>query len=309
MEKPAKKAKQAASKYKAVDSRLCAPDMRSASSHIIVHLRNDDEGGDVAAFCKQHLQQEEVCAYNADDQGDFSSFAPEMDRDVLGPRHQILLGELEKRTDNGDWPCSINVKCHWCRHDFEGPPVVLPSRACSHVNYSDSSQPAYRWEVSGCFCSLECAAAYNFQMNSDSDVMWEIYALLNRMHTAGGGNSSRILPAPKWETLKEFGGYLTIEEFRRMSRPTSHTSRAGDVVNNNGRLLDVLPHPMAFVPERVEEVNEADIAKPLRYIPIDEAHISRVKKDLALRRTKKLVNAANTLDRVMNLQIEQQPDT
>jgi hypothetical protein len=43
--------------------------------------------------------------------------------------------------------------------------------------------------------------------------------------------------------------------------------------------------------------------QPLKFIPVDQERINRVKEKLQLRRTKPLVNARNTLDQEMNLTI------
>lgn len=211
---------------------------------------------------------------------------------------QTLLGEFQKRTIDGDWPSDTNVWCHWCCHPFDGRPVALPIRIV------DGSRP--RWEVAGCFCSLNCAAAYNFDANDDSDDVWETYALLNRMFAELSDSEERVLPAPPRSTLKVFGGYMDIDEFRRKSLSSAYNMLGGGVNVCKGSTVDLLRFPMTFVPQQVEEINEANIFQPLRFIPVDHDHINRVKeKQLQLKRSKPLVNSVHTLDRVMNLRIEQ----
>lgn len=291
-----------ASRYRALDPRLAAPEAATAAEHIIVHLGSEPDAHNEP----QDAQPEapDVSPYDAHQQ-QFCHFAADSGKDMCtGARHHTLLGEFEKRTQDGDWPNDTGVRCHWCCHQFVGAPVSLPARLCSYTPHQGQGGEGVvrRWEVSGCFCSVNCAAAYNFAENGDSDSMWETYALLNRMHEPA--LSDRILPAPPREALMDFGGYLSIDEFRALSQPSQHISRVGDAVSTKGSVVDTLRYPMAFVPQRVEEVNEADIAKPLRFIPIDDQLITRVKEKLALRRTKMLVSSSNTLDRVMNLQIE-----
>lgn len=213
---------------------------------------------------------------------------------------QSLLSEFQKRTNDNDWPSDTNVWCHWCCHPFSGPPICLPSRVIEVA----SKEHAHRWEVSGCFCSFNCAAAYNFEVNDDSDDVWETYALLNHMNAEVSGMVDRVLPAPPRNTLKVFGGYLEIEDFRRKSLPSQYVSMCGEVRKCKGSLIDSLRFPMMYVPQQVEEINEANISQPLRFIPVDTEHIHRVKeKQLQLKRSKPVVNPGNTLEKVMNLRI------
>ena len=64
----------------------------------------------------------------------------------------------------------------------------------------------------GVFCSPECAAAYNFNTNGVTNI-WEKYSLLNLLY--GKMYKKNIKIAPPRNTLKKFGGNLTINQFRR----------------------------------------------------------------------------------------------
>lgn len=210
-------------------------------------------------------------------------------------KYTTLLEEFSKKTDTSEWPCSTSVLCHWCCHSFKGSPVALPTRMClSEYNKIE------KCEVTGCFCSFACAAAHNFDNCNDADEMWERYAMLNRMYyecslqrEVARDKITRVIPAPPRTALQVFGGYLSIEEFREKTDNLSE--------NCGATLIDVLNVPITFVPQQVEEINEADIAQPLKFIPIDQERINKVREKLQLRRTKPLIDAKHTLDHIMNL--------
>jgi hypothetical protein len=219
-------------------------------------------------------------------------------------RYSTLLEEFAKKTDCGEWPISTNVHCHWCCHAFNTSPVSLPFRI--HMRDDATIQ---KCEVQGCFCSFQCAAAFNFESNSDIDDVWEKYAMLNRLYYDYMNNlgeedpMGRIIPAPSRFTLQMFGGYLSIDEFRAKSMPKTMLQRNGESSVQGGTFVDVLRTPMSFVPQQVEEINEADVSRPLKFIPVDQDRINKVREKIILKRSKPLVNSKHTLDHIMNLRI------
>ncbi len=170
------------------------------------------------------------------------------------------------------------MHCYWCCHRFDTPPLGLP------IKYVGG-----QFHVVGCFCSLECAAAYNFSTARDSvDECLNRYSLVNALSSRLGlGCGSRVVrPAPDRLALAIFGGHLGIDEFR------AHGSQRQVVVN--------CP-PMQSVTQQVEEVNDSDMCSEYRYIPLDSERVSRYQEKIRLMRTKPLVNFKNTLDHTMNL--------
>lgn len=268
--------------------------------HVIVHLNT--AGSDDAPFASSVKPYDQSCQdFLAVDNDDASDAREGTEESLLPPTFHTLLGEFHKRTQDGGWPTTTNVWCMWCCHPIEGAPVCLPSR----LEQGDGEER--RWFVSGCFCSFQCAAAYNFDVNNDSDEVWETYALLNRLHqeSTDDVDAERLLPAPPRNVLQVFGGYMSIEEFRAKSQSVEYTRRSGDVARARGVVVDSYRFPMTYVPQQVEEINESRITKPLRFIPVDQDHVNRAREKLQLRRMKPLINSKHTLDRVMNLRIEQ----
>lgn len=126
-------------------------------------------------------------------------------------------------------PEKTNVACWWCTHNFETSPVFLPD------SYVDN-----QYHVFGCFCSFECAAAYN--IDSDDYKVWDRYSLLKKLHNSVYKNKSLSIAPPR-ESLKKFGGPLSIEEFRRTASKADKNVRF------------IMPPMVSLVP-LIEETNK-----------------------------------------------------
>lgn len=94
--------------------------------------------------------------------------------------------------------------CFWCCHSIDNNIYGMP------YNYDTINDTFY---IIGSFCSLQCANAYNFSINSGSDKVWEINSWI-QMIGKRCGISNIIRPAPSRYLLKMFGGNLSIDEFR-----------------------------------------------------------------------------------------------
>lgn len=93
--------------------------------------------------------------------------------------------------------------CWWCCHSFEWSYYGLPDKIYNNTIH-----------IYGYFCSLNCALSYNFDKNDNR--VWERYSLINYIkNLIIGYDSPDIIKAPPRETLKSFGGFMTIEEFRK----------------------------------------------------------------------------------------------
>ena len=94
-----------------------------------------------------------------------------------------------------------NTKCWWCKNSFSTQAVQLPE-----LYFQD------KFFCTGHFCSYNCALSYNIDTN---DNVWSRNSLLNLLYYKTYGESKSIIASPDWKLLKEYGGYLTIEEFRK----------------------------------------------------------------------------------------------
>jgi hypothetical protein len=189
-----------------------------------------------------------------------------------------LLKDFEEKNKNNEWPQTTTICCYWCCHKFETAPFGIP------VKYVDA-----KFHVYGCFCSLECAAAYNFSSKESVDEVWERHNLLSLLSKTIG-NKEILKSAPNRLALYMFGGHLSIEEFRNFCWTS--------------KIININFPPMMTMTQQIEEINESDLNKEYKYIPIDTDRINKYKDKIKLKRTKPLTTFENTLDHAMNLKFE-----
>jgi hypothetical protein len=113
----------------------------------------------------------------------------------------IRLAKYEKNIKPSIIACDGDSKCWWDTHYFNTPPIEMPE---SYFNG--------KFNCSGKFCSWECMIAYNIDINDEniSKRTSLIYMMYKKTY-----NSYRIInPASSWKVLIDFGGVISIEEFR-----------------------------------------------------------------------------------------------
>jgi hypothetical protein len=97
-----------------------------------------------------------------------------------------------------------DIACWWCTHNFDTCPCFIPERLYEGKYY-----------VFGCFCSYNCAAAYNLDIQDYK--VGDRYALIKKLYSTVYNSNNDITIAPPREVLKKYGGILTIDEFRKNS--------------------------------------------------------------------------------------------
>lgn len=149
---------------------------------------------------------------------------------------------------------TVQLCCWWCCHPWDGPDVHLP------IRYDDRTK---KFTTMGHFCSFECAKAYG--MDNGGARWGEILEILSLYRKHVCGKYVPTSPAPKRQTLKIFGGPLTIEEFRKSSgekAPWVHTPGDIHMVHTFGR--GGAPEPLG----QGEENDDGDLklkrTKPLK---------------------------------------------
>ena len=185
-----------------------------------------------------------------------------------------LLDDFKQKTKNNEWPLNTSVACYWCCHTFKNQPVGIP------IKYNSIKD---EFELFGCFCSIECASAYNFKTNQNIDDIWEKNALLNLLNKKINKESTIIKPAPDRLTLKMFGGHFTIEEFRKYT--------------SGNKLVNVSFPPMVSVIQQIEELNDYEISDT-KYVPFDDDRL-KDKDKMIFKRTKPLVDSKNSIETFM----------
>lgn len=123
-------------------------------------------------------------------------------KDVVKHLHNLKLLDVNNLTaikisDN------TQIKCWNCTHNFNGPPFFIPD---SYIN-------GYFY-VFGCFCSLNCAATYNLHILNDSRTKTRHSLILIIFHKIFGTHN-KLVYAPRKELLEDYGGLITIDEYRK----------------------------------------------------------------------------------------------
>ncbi len=121
--------------------------------------------------------------------------------------------DLKVCNSNGNiiTPKHTTICCWWCTYTFSDLPVYLPEK------YYNS-----KYYVFGNFCSFNCTASYNRNLN-DSRVL-ERYTLLKQIYYLIHKNIIKSVKdieinlADRKEKLIKYGGPQTIEEFRQSSK-------------------------------------------------------------------------------------------
>jgi hypothetical protein len=137
---------------------------------------------------------------------------PDLNYDkLLKDKNEIIAINNTNNNSNGIYINKINIyqieldvntKCWWCKNCFTTPNIVLPEHYFNGTFY-----------CIGNFCSYNCCKAYNIDMN-DSNI-WKRESLINLMYQMTFTKFKLIEPSPSWLILKEFGGFMSITEFRK----------------------------------------------------------------------------------------------
>ena len=197
---------------------------------------------------------------------------------VIKKNLRNILYEFINSNNEKVWPEKTNIHCWWCCHQFNNTPCSLP--------YHYKREKFY---VKGVYCSFNCATSHNFSFNDDD--MHERYSLLNLMYKKlYNRNFVKINLSPPRESLKIFGGYLSIEEFRENS------------LENNKLFNLVCPPLISIIPKIEETVNYNKLNNNMN-INVNENILSKTQSILKLKRAKPVINPNNTLQSFMDLKI------
>ena len=234
---------------------------------------NQDEYNNISDFSKlkEKLENDEEKNDNEDDFDNNSNIESENENNL---KIVSLLKDFQAKNKYDEWPTNTSVFCYWCVSQFDNIPFGIP------VSYNDN-----HFYVFGCFCSLECATAYNFN-DKNSDI-WERYNLINLL-SRKLGCGYKVKPAPDRLCLNMFGGYMDINKFREFFK--------------SNKVININMFPMiSAVSIQIQEINECEINNDFKYIPLDNDRISNYKKSLLIKRNKPINSNSNSLENYMNL--------
>ena len=175
-------------------------------------------------------------------------------------------------------PEKTHQHCQWCTCKFNTSPISLPLSKVDNKFY-----------VTGCFCSFNCALAYNFDKNYTNK--WEYSALLHLLYKTIHKKYIKILPSPPKELLKIYGGPLTIEEYRTN-------------LQTNDSTYHVLYPPIISMTPLVEEIANTEKMKQNMYVPLNLDLIDSVSIKSKLISEPTVNNIQHTLQSYMDLSVD-----
>lgn len=160
-------------------------------------------------------------------------------------------------------PEKVDVNCYWCRNRFDWMPIGCPlkynSSQLEKTYYSDITKDKYTikenissskrkrfednknekisilereyYEVDGIFCSFNCCLSF-IQENKHNSIYKHSKNLLKKIYYDFFGKfPDNLTAAPSWRLLKEYGGNLSISEFRNKFNKVDYI-QAGMIRNN-----------------------------------------------------------------------------
>ena len=172
--------------------------------------------------------------------------------DECKKEHQCVTTMLSS-TKNEALADQTTLHCYWCRHPFPYRPIGVPlsyvpnrvhkqyfSEITNDVyilreNINDSLvqdqnvsetteahkkprvvlQPRNYYISEGTFCSFNCSLAYIRDQRSNPTYAESESLLLKIYHETYGYEATKLHASPSWRLLRNYGGHLTIEDFRR----------------------------------------------------------------------------------------------
>ena len=149
-----------------------------------------------------------------------------------------------------------DICCWHCCHKFESMPCGIPL----------SINEEGLFNTKGVFCSFNCALTYNYNSKECENKIQERESLLYLMYKKiNNVKEVEIKYAPEKETLKMFGGTLTIEEFR---------------MNQNTYIM-VYPPMLSIIPQ-LEEIKILETSTSSKLVLNNPNTVKTVKKNSIL---------------------------
>ncbi len=193
---------------------------------------------------------------------------------VLSNSNKLVLNNNINKIITHNINFNKNTKCWWCKNCFNSPPVQLPEDYYNETFF-----------CIGHFCSFSCMKSYNLDINDS--LSWKRESLINLLYYMTYSEYKEIIAAPHWTTLKEFGGNLSIEEFRENS-----------LINTKEYL--VLHPPLV---SRQMQIEESYKLNKLKEVPIDKINkiYSEIDSEYAIKRKTPIQSKQLNLETTMGL--------
>lgn len=166
--------------------------------------------------------------------------------------------------------------CWWCCHDFDTTPLSMPVRHDERRN---------TFHTSGNFCSWSCMKSFAIDkhgLTKGGLICGNIVMMRKKMFNQIGP----VKPAPNRFRLKEFGGDMTIEEFRENQTMDDEKPKVIETQTYEENVV-----PFVSNTKRLDEIKNANTGN----------------NALKLKRTKPLKRSHNNLESALGLVITPKP--
>lgn len=200
-------------KIKNIENKKSNTPMNSEDEPIIVHLpisledvvnisNNDsiDDKEDNNLFIKS---ESDLKIKKIDKEKNEEQMLKQINQRIMDTEKIFSLGKSVNKISVHNIKYKPGNRCYWCKYPYDTVPIELPEDYYNEYFY-----------CIGNFCSWNCAKAYNIDLNDSST--WKRESLLNLMFHKTYGDFKEITPAPSWLMLEDFGGILSINNFRNL---------------------------------------------------------------------------------------------
>lgn len=187
---------------------------------------------------------------------------PQEEEHMIVHRTTLPVKHLDHISSSNEGIC-----CWWCCHEFDNPPVYLPHSLLDDV-----------FHVTGFFCSFNCALSYNISKKDTAyqqraTLLWLMYNKVSNIFDSKH-DSTVMIPAPPRELLQKFGGWMTIDCFRRHSL----------VLGRDTRILIPPLQSVFYTVESIKRPTSSTYPRTKAYVPLDHEHVVKARETLKLKR-------------------------
>jgi hypothetical protein len=202
----------------------------------------------------------------------------QINKKIIETEKVFMIGKNVNRVNVYNMKFGVKTKCFWCRHNFNHPGLEMPEDYYNETFY-----------CSGYYCSWNCMKAHNTDMNDTNSSKRE--SLINLMYYKTYGEFKDIISAGSWMVLEDYGGYQSIEDFRK------------NFDNPNKEFLVLHPPIMTRQLQIEESYKKSTINNT--HIPLTNLDIlnnmNDANSELVLKRSKPLESASFSLEKTIGL--------
>ena len=184
-------------------SKFSIPKVNKINSIINENEYSSDEEKEIPIENILSLNQENFEKYYKENKKYVTDFTETIKEQSL--KRLRIISTLKNVITESEWPEKVDTCCWWCCHPFECSPCTLPYKY-------DSLRK--RFYFIGVFCSWNCTKSYNYEKNDHKKYERSGLISLLIQQLYGITKAIDIKGAPPRQSLKMFGGYMNITEFR-----------------------------------------------------------------------------------------------